>query len=522
MPWPLPRCRPVADRRSRGRRCRCRGRASWRSIGADRPVVRQPADRRSASGPCPGLATACSNHCSSAPGDIGARIDERPRRRGVVEPADEQRDVVALGRPEVDGAVGEDRDRAVGRGIRAAARGHARQSTRPARPPVPRPSSSGVERLEQERRRRRRVVEQGQRAARPGPGDVGEPALLLERPLRLRRVGERACAREPARPCRGRRRGRTRGPWSRGRSRSVSGASSRAAPRAAPARRDRGAQLLEVGRNGAAQAEDRGRDVGARRGPSGSASGDRVVRAQPSSRTARRSRRARQRRAGLTAVGGRDRGRPSTRASSTSSAVAAAGTGSPRSSAPRPPAAARGSSGPGSPRGRRRRPGQVAHRARPPRTRVVRRRRRRGRSGRRPSGRAHDRLREPLAVVLDEPDGAPTTVRRAAVVDVSRSTRRRPGQVAGEAEDPPDVGEPPAVDRLVVVARRGRSGCAGAASSSASSELRPVEVLRLVDEEVRAPRRASARARAARPRGGARRGRRGRRSRGRPRASSAS
>ena len=69
----------------------------------------------------------------------------------------------------------------------------------------------------------------------------------------------------------------------------------------------------------------------------------------------------------------------------------------------------------------------------------------------------------------------------------SRSTRRRPGQARREAEDPPDVGQPPAVDRLVVVADQedpvGRRG-----EQQGEPELRPVDVLDLVDEELAAAR----------------------------------
>ena len=95
-----------------------------------------------------------------------------------------------------------------------------------------------------------------------------------------------------------------------------------------------------------------------------------------------------------------------------------------------------------------------------------------------------DRLGEPLAVVLDEPDRAP----RRPSPGSGSSRRGRPA--AGPAarrrgQDAPDVGQPPAVDRLVVVAdeedpvrRRGEQ--------QGQPELGPVEVLGLVDEQVRA------------------------------------
>ena len=103
------------------------------------------------------------------------------------------------------------------------------------------------ERLEHEQRRRERVVDEGQRPTGARPGDVGEAALLLERPAGLRRLGHGAAAREAAgvhaddRP-----RGRTRGPSSRGPSRGVSGASSRHSS-ASAARRSatRGAEIGE-------------------------------------------------------------------------------------------------------------------------------------------------------------------------------------------------------------------------------------------------------------------------------------
>ena len=68
----------------------------------------------------------------------------------------------------------------------------------------------------------------------------------------------------------------------------------------------------------------------------------------------------------------------------------------------------------------------------------------------------------------------------------SRSTRRKPGQHGLEAEDPADVGQPPAVDRLVVVADEedavGRRG-----EQQGEPELRSVDVLDLVDEQMGAP-----------------------------------
>ena len=131
------------------------------------------------------------------------------------------------------------------------------------------------------------------------------------------------------------------------------------------------------------------------------------------------------------------------------------------------------------------------------------------------AGPGPDALGEPLRVVLDESDRPLDDRRRAAVVDLevdpAQSRQRRV-----EAQHPPDVGQPPAVDGLVVVTdqqdpvRRRRE-------QQRQPELGPVHVLDLVDQQVGAPRRAIApsedriAARAGRSRGG-----RGRRSRGRP------
>src|SRR6266550_5281369 len=54
------------------------------------------------------------------------------------------------------------------------------------------------ERLEQELRRSEWVVDEGQRAAGAGPGDVAETALLLESPFRIGGFGHGATAREAA------------------------------------------------------------------------------------------------------------------------------------------------------------------------------------------------------------------------------------------------------------------------------------------------------------------------------------
>ncbi len=97
-------------------------------------------------------------------------------------------------------------------------------------------------------------------------------------------------------------------------------------------------------------------------------------------------------------------------------------------------------------------------------------------------GPGHDPLREPLGVVLDEPHGALDDRPRAAVVGLEVDPAQ-PRERRGQPEDPAHVGEAPAVDRLVVVAheehvvRRGRE-------EQRELELGPVEVLRLVHEQV--------------------------------------
>ena len=102
------------------------------------------------------------------------------------------------------------------------------------------------------------------------------------------------------------------------------------------------------------------------------------------------------------------------------------------------------------------------------------------------AGPAPDRLGEPLVVVLDEPDRALDDRARTAVVDLEIDPPQT-GQERLEPEDPTDIGQPPAVDRLVVVAdeadvvRRGRQ-------QQREVELQPVDVLRLVDQQRRRPR----------------------------------
>ena len=151
---------------------------------------------------------------------------------------------------------------------------------------------------------------------------------------------------------------------------------------------------------------------------------------------------------------------------------------------------------------------------RPIRTGSSARDRARGRSAPSPPGPARIVFANRSRLCSTRRTARPTTGRRAAVVhdevDPAQARQRR-----GERQDPAHVGEPPAVDRLVVVAdeedavRRRRE-------EQRQPELRPVEVLRLVDEQVRRTARASARATPASPRAAPARGPRGRRSRAPP------
>ena len=120
--------------------------------------------------------------------------------------------------------------------------------------------------------------------------------------------------------------------------------------------------------------------------------------------------------------------------------------------------------------------------------RVVRgvRRQDEGTLGRRPGS---DPLREPLAVVLHEADRPLDHRRRAPVVDLEVDPFE-PGQDRVQAQDPAHVGESPAIDGLVVVpdeqdpVRRCRE-------QECEPQLRPIDVLDLVDEQVGAARSAT-------------------------------
>ena len=86
-------------------------------------------------------------------------------------------------------------------------------------------------------------------------------------------------------------------------------------------------------------------------------------------------------------------------------------------------------------------------------------------------GPGEDPLREPLPVVLDQPDRPRDDRPRAAVVRLEVDAPQ-PGQRGRQAQDASHVGQPPAVDRLVVVAdeehvvRRARRGAARAPAGS--------------------------------------------------------
>ena len=101
-------------------------------------------------------------------------------------------------------------------------------------------------------------------------------------------------------------------------------------------------------------------------------------------------------------------------------------------------------------------------------------------------GTGTDPLREPLRVVLHEPDGRRDHRRRAAVVHLEVHPAKA-GQRRREAQDAPHVREPPAVDGLVVVTHQ-EDPVVRCREQECQAELARVHVLDLVDEKVRAPR----------------------------------
>ena len=84
--------------------------------------------------------------------------------------------------------------------------------------------------------------------------------------------------------------------------------------------------------------------------------------------------------------------------------------------------------------------------------------------------------------MLDQPDRPLHDRRRAAVVDLEVDPDEA-GQDRVQAQHPADVGQPPAVDRLVVVADE-QDPVRRLGEEQGEPELRPVDVLDLVDEEV--------------------------------------
>ena len=93
-----------------------------------------------------------------------------------------------------------------------------------------------------------------------------------------------------------------------------------------------------------------------------------------------------------------------------------------------------------------------------------------------------DAFREPLRVVLHEPDRARHDRSRAAVVG-RQIDPAEPGQRAREAEHASHVGETPAIDRLVVVADE-EDAVRRLREQQCELQLRPVEVLCLVDQQL--------------------------------------
>ncbi len=95
-----------------------------------------------------------------------------------------------------------------------------------------------------------------------------------------------------------------------------------------------------------------------------------------------------------------------------------------------------------------------------------------------------DHLREPLAIVLDEADRASDDRRRTAVVHLEVDAPQ-PRQGGVEREHSADVRQPPSVDRLVVIADE-EDPIGGCGQQQRHPELGAIEVLGLVDEQMRA------------------------------------
>ena len=94
-----------------------------------------------------------------------------------------------------------------------------------------------------------------------------------------------------------------------------------------------------------------------------------------------------------------------------------------------------------------------------------------------------DALREALAVALDQPH-RPFDHRRRATVIRDEVDAPQAGQVRRQPEDPPDVGEAPAIDGLVVIAHE-EDPVVGRGEQEREPQLGPIHVLDLVHEQVR-------------------------------------
>ena len=92
-----------------------------------------------------------------------------------------------------------------------------------------------------------------------------------------------------------------------------------------------------------------------------------------------------------------------------------------------------------------------------------------------------DPLHEPFRDVLHQPCRPTHHLRRAAIVG-RQVDPSQPGQPCCEVEDPSDVGQPPGVDRLVVVADE-EDVARLPGQQQRQLQLGPVEVLRLVHEQ---------------------------------------
>src|SRR5207249_8518112 len=97
-------------------------------------------------------------------------------------------------------------------------------------------------------------------------------------------------------------------------------------------------------------------------------------------------------------------------------------------------------------------------------------------------GSGSNRLRKPRAVHRNKPDGPLDDGGGAAVVCLEVEAAQ-PRQLGRQREDSPDVRQPPAVDRLVVVADQENPICR-CGQQQGQSELATVDVLHLVDQQL--------------------------------------